>query len=613
MIFGAPLWLLGLLALPAVALLEVWNTARDRERTARLVARSLWSRVLQRPDERWRGVRLGLLLLGVTGLVLALARPQWGIVREKVEREGVDVVLVLDASGSMATEDVPPNRFFLARQALAALVARLEGDRFALVAFEDEGYTLSPLTLDADALGLFLDTMEPGIVPSPGTSLGTGIARGLELFVDQGRRNKVMVLISDGEDLEGGVDEAVQRAKSAGVVVHCVGVGTEAGQPVPDFDRDGRRIGFKHDASGAVVISRLDLSSLEKIARGTGGRVFRLTPGDPGLSSLAATIEGMEQKSLAREYSYRRKERFQVPLALGVGALALALMVPPPLPARRRGRKSEDATAATRLPASAAALLALLVAVSGARAQGSAPADASPAMKGNPVDELLLRPTRLTDQGRRQYATGDHPQALSTFERAARARPMDPRTRFNLADALYKNGKFDESAALYQALGDNPHEPLAKAARFNLGNARFQKQDYRGAIQAYRDALHLEPDDLTTRRNLELALRALEEQQQQQRQQQKQQQQQQNGQKNPQGSQGQDRSSQQQPSQANNSQATQRPQTPEERDNERFRQQAGMPKDRAMQLLDALQQNEKAEQKKLLMERRAVRKGGKDW
>jgi Ca-activated chloride channel family protein len=617
MIFESPLWLFGLLALPALALLEAWVTARDRERTARLVSRSLWPRVLQRPDGRWRWVRLGLLMLGVTGLVLALARPQWGIVREKVEREGVDVVLVLDTSGSMATEDVPPNRFFLAQQALASLVARLEGDRFALVAFEGEAYTLSPLTLDADALGLFLDTMEPGIVPAPGTSLGTGIARGLELFVDQSRRNKVMVLVSDGEDLEGGVDEAVRLAKAAGVVVHCVGVGTEAGQPVPDFDRDGKRVGFKHDASGAVVISRLDLSNLEKIARGTGGRVFRLTPGDPDLSSLAATIEGMEQKSLAREYSYRRKERFQVPLAMGVIALALALLVPPPLRSRRRGRAAEEPANAARRTASAAALLVLLATVSGVSGAGaqsapaSAPAPAATAKGGGPVDELLLRPTRLTDQARREYAAGDHPSALSTFERAARARPLDPRVRFNLADGLYKNGKFDESAALYRSLGENPRAPLAGAARFNLGNARFQQQDYRGAIQAYRDALHLKPDDLDTRRNLELALRALEEQQRQQKQQQQQNQNQNQNQKQQQKSQGQ---GQQKPGQGQqNPQQQQQSKTPEERENERFREQAGMPKDRAMQLLDALQQNEKAEQKKLLMEKRAARKGGKDW
>jgi len=253
-IFESPLWLFGLLGLPALAAIEAWLTRRDRERTARLVARPLWTRVLKRPAERWRFVRLGLLLAGAAGVVLALARPQWGIVREKIEREGVDVVLVLDTSGSMATEDVPPNRFFVARQALASLVTRLEGDRFGLVAFEGEAYPLVPLTLDADALGLFLDTMEPGIVPAPGSSVGVGLARGLQLFVDKDRSHKVMVLVSDGEDLEGDVEEAVRQAKEAGVIVHAVGVGTEAGQPVPDFDREGRRIGFKHDPAGAVVV-----------------------------------------------------------------------------------------------------------------------------------------------------------------------------------------------------------------------------------------------------------------------------------------------------------------------------------------------------------------------
>ena len=135
MIFETPEWLLALVALPLLALGETWLTRRDRDRLARLVARPLWGRVVRRPEERWRWIRLTLLLLGAAGIIVALARPQWGIVREKVEREGVDVVLALDTSGSMATPDVAPNRFFLARQALLQLMTRLEGDRFALVAF----------------------------------------------------------------------------------------------------------------------------------------------------------------------------------------------------------------------------------------------------------------------------------------------------------------------------------------------------------------------------------------------------------------------------------------------------------------------------------------------
>ena len=625
MIFEAPAWLMALLALPLAGFAAAGLARRDQARLAAFVARPLWGRVVRRPDSRWAWLRLALLLTGAACVILALARPQWGIVREKVEREGKDIVLVLDSSGSMATADVAPSRFFLARQALLQLIARLEGDRFALVAFEGEAYPLVPLTLDADALGLFLETVETGIVPAPGSSLGIGLAKGLEAFVDKDRRNKAMVLVSDGEDLSGEVEEAVKRAKEAGVVVHTVGVGTEGGQPVPELDADGRTTGYKRDAEGNAVVSRLDMTTLETIARGTGGQAFRITPADTSLSGLAAALEGMEQKSLAREFSYRRKERFQVPLAIGLGSLGLGLLLPlPPL-----GRKSTTAKLPLSKAARAAGIaLLLLSAAAPAPAQtksptppGPAPAPQGegPARRGTLVDEVLLRPRRATEQGRGEYARGSHPQALEAFERAATARPQDPSVRFNVADGLYKNGRYDEAATLFKALGADAASPLAGAARYNLGNSLFQKQDYKGAVEAYREALRALRGDLDTRRNLELALRKLQQQEEQKKRDQQQkddQKQDQDKQEQKQDQQGKDQKDQKgEPKPNPNAQQgqQQRPQTSEEKADQRFRQEAGMPKERAMQLLDALQQNEKAEQQKALALKRAQRKKGKDW
>jgi Ca-activated chloride channel homolog len=610
MVFAEPLWLFALLALPILAAVEAWAAGRDQARVARLVARPLWSRVLERRSPRWRPFRLGLLLLGAAGLVLALARPQWGIVREKVEREGVDVVLALDTSGSMATEDVPPNRFFLARAALTSLVARLEGDRFGLLAFEGEAYPLVPLTLDADAVGLFLETAEPGIVPAPGTSLGVGLARGLSMFVDKERHNRVMVLVSDGEDLEGEVDEAVRKAKEAGVVVHTVGVGTEAGQPVPDFDREGKSIGFKKDEQGGVVVSRLNAASLEAIARGTGGRFFRITPADTSLSALAAAIEGMEQKTLAREFSYRRKERFQVPLAVGLAAMAAALLLP--LPRLRRARRAGPVSLAAALVLAASSVCAQPSPSAASPTASPAPVPAAPGTKAGVLDEVLLRPRRLATQGRSDYERGNHPAALESFERAATLRPSDAAARYNMADGLYKNGKFPEAATLYRSLGEDGRSPLAGSARYNLGNALFQQKDYKGAIQAYRDALHIAPDDGDTLRNLETALRALKQQEDQQKKDQKDKSkpdQDKSQQDKPDPKSGQKPEGEKKPQDAK----SQKPETPEEKEQKRFQQETGMPKDRAMQLLDALQQNEKNEQKKLLAAKRAARKKGKDW
>ncbi len=618
MVFASPDWLFALLLLPLLAVVSSLCARRDGARVALLVARPLWRRVVRSEDARLRLLRLVLVLLATTGGALALARPQWGVVREKVEREGADVVLLLDSSGSMATADVPPSRFFLARAALLNLVSRLEGDRFGLVAFEGEAYPLVPLTLDADAIGLFLDSIEPGFLPTPGSSLASAVSRGLELFVDPARPNKVMVLVSDGEDLEGEVEAAVQKARAAGVVVHAVGVGTERGEPVPELDADGRALGFKKDEAGQVVISRLDEAALEAIARGTGGRTFRLTPSDPSLSALAAAIESLDQATVAREYAYRRKERYQWPLAFGLGALSLALALPLPLPRfRRRGVTGGLMKAAALLALAFAPPVPLLaqalppsegpspapppVAQGAGAAAASAPA-AAPGPGSRLMDEVLLRPKRRTDAGRRAFEKGDHPKSLQDFEGATAARPTDEGARFNLADGLYKNGRYDDAATLYRDLGRDPKSPLAGSARYNLGNTLYQKQDYPGAIGAYRDALRAAPDDASTRRNLELALRARKQQEEQKKQQPKDQEKDPKKKDEPQNK----------PSPGPQDPKKDRPPSKEEREKERFQRETGMPRERALQLLDALQRNEQAEQKKALLAKRREKKG-KDW
>jgi Ca-activated chloride channel family protein len=374
------------------------------------------------------------------------------------------------------------------------------------------------------------------------------------------------------------------------VLVHTVLVGTEQGQPVPDVDDSGARVGYKKDEEGNVVVSRAHPETLDAIARGTGGRSFRINGSDTSLAGLAAAIEGMEQKTLAREWSYRKKERYQVPLGVALSSLALALLLPlPPLRLRQRKRK----------PA-LAAILVLCASVVPLQAQ-----DASPSPAPAPphvVDELTLAPRRLTDKGRTEYGRGNHPEALSAFSRAATTRPGDPRAKFNLADGLYKNGKYDEAEALYRSLGTDPRSPVAPLARYNRGNALFQKQDYKGAIGAYRDALHLSPDDVDTRRNLELALRALQKQQEQQKQDQKDKQDQQQGQQGQQ-------QAQNQPQPGGGGQQK----SEEQKEQERFEKEAGMPKSRADQLLDALQQDEKGEQKKQLARKGGPRRSAKDW
>jgi tetratricopeptide (TPR) repeat protein len=270
-----------------------------------------------------------------------------------------------------------------------------------------------------------------------------------------------------------------------------------------------------------------------------------------------------------------------------------------------------------------AAVLALLLLPVSARAQSPSPAapkpEAPPASAPQPgaLDEVLLRPRRFAAEGKAEYDKGNHPAALQSFEQAAAVRPQDPRARFNVADGLYKNGKYPEAGTLYKALGQDPKSPVALPSRFNLGNTLFQQQDYKGAIGAYRDALRLSPGDPDTLKNLELSLRELQKQEEQRKKDQQKDQKNQdqkdkdknqndsaNSDKKPSPSPGQDKPGQDK---------APRPQTAEEKEQQRFKDETGMPKERAMQLLEALQQNEKAEQKKLLEAQRAKKKKGKDW
>jgi Ca-activated chloride channel family protein len=326
------LWL-ALLA-PLFATLAGWAWRRQLGALARWASRGLWDRLLPGYRPRRLVGHVALVALAVLGVTLALARPRWGSTTEEVERRGVDVVLVLDSSLSMSASDVLPDRLTEGKLLARQLVSRLAGHRLALVQSEGEGEVLAPLTLDRAVIDLLLDSVTAASLPTPGTRLATGVARALELFPAEEGAQRVLVMISDGEDHGEEWPALLRQLEEARVVVHAIAVGTRQGSllPLPGSER-----GYKLDEHGEPVVSRVEPAALARLVRATGGELVLAERAGVSPQAIVAAVGKLEGRSLGREQVQRRQERFQWFLAPAALALALALLFPPFAPGPTRG------------------------------------------------------------------------------------------------------------------------------------------------------------------------------------------------------------------------------------------------------------------------------------
>lgn len=325
------LWLI-----PALTAFLFWSLRSRRRRLERFISPALAPRLTQEYSRARAFVRALLLLGFFTFTVLALARPQWGMRLETIRRKGVDILVALDTSYSMNAEDIAPTRLAKAKAEVRSLMEQLRGDRLGLVTFAGTAVIQCPLTLDYGAISLFLDTAGTETIPDPGTSLASAITTANAAFIAKERKYKVLIIFTDGEDLEGQVAPALEHAREAGVIIYAIGVGTPEGRPIPVRDAKGDIVEYHRDPGGQVVISRLDERSLAEIATSTGGRYFRATTGEAELDEIYSDVSQMEKKELESRLFQNYEDRFQYPLALAV----LCLVVEASMAERRRIRES---------------------------------------------------------------------------------------------------------------------------------------------------------------------------------------------------------------------------------------------------------------------------------
>ena len=331
--FAEPNFLWGLFSLPFFALLFYYAYRRRKKLAARFVSLPMLSKLSTSVSPWRRLAKVLILLLAIAFLFVALARPQWGRKMEHIERRGLDLVLLQDISLSMLAEDVKPNRLVRSRHEISSFLESLSGDRVGLVAFSGEAQVMVPLTLDYGTVQMMLRELNPGWL-MPGTNLEQAIRKGMSLFKNSGGAGKysVMILMSDGEELEDAAVNAAKEAAEMGIKIYTIGIGSREGVPIPVKTKNGD-VAYKKDIQGNIVTTRLEEGTLQEIASVTGALYFYASPGEFQLQKVLTEIASLEKKEQASDRMENYQDRYQIFLALAALLFLIEALV------SERGRK----------------------------------------------------------------------------------------------------------------------------------------------------------------------------------------------------------------------------------------------------------------------------------
>ncbi len=309
-----PEYLFGLAAMLLVLVLAVVGAVRRHRRLGEIFQAPTLPRVVPGASAVRHGLKDGCTALALGLFALALAQPQCGTHKELAKRYGIDLVVALDASRSMLAKDIKPSRLERAKLELAGLLDRLHGDRVGIVVFAGDAFTQCPLTTDYSSAKMFLRAIDSANMPVQGTSIARALEESKDLLVDaeRGAKARAIVLLTDGEDTAGSdVNEQLDALKALDVKVIAVGIGSLTGEPIPEVDKKGNPVGWKKDAAGNTVMSRLDEAGLQLVADKTGGRYIHSVSGSVGVQEVWEELDRLDKAEFESRLTVKYDERFQ--------------------------------------------------------------------------------------------------------------------------------------------------------------------------------------------------------------------------------------------------------------------------------------------------------------
>lgn len=509
--------LLGLVIVGVGMIVTLAIESRRSGRAAQWISPALWRRVIPGWIAGRRMRRALLAWLTVALAIVALARPQWGTRVEVTPVSGLDVMIVLDLSNSMETEDVPPSRLSRAKHWVRSLVEKLDGDRIGLVAFAASAHVLVPLTLDTAYVLDQLAIVSPKMVTNQGTDIGLGLevaltalGRGAENSLQKGadvsQASHAVVLITDGEDFEAQAQTTAKELANRGVAFSVIGVGTQKGGPIPVTDDSGARLTYKKDSKGQPVLSTFHPETLVELARAAKGNYYNLSGEEAEIQDILASLGKLQRGDLAQRKLVIHEDRYQWPLALAVLLFLMQLSVP----VSRR-----------------IALLGVAILLQSGSVQAASPVSS--------IDAYL--------ENRRGLESLEQKQTMEATEHFGRAQAQDPdrpEFDFNQGVAAATKGDAGEAARLFneaarkaEKLAPGPRERMQSLSLYNRSVAESKAGLMDQAARSYVDAIRAAQAagesevEARARKNLELLAQQDEQQKQKKQQEEKEQQDQQ--------------------------------------------------------------------------------------
>lgn len=486
--FETPAYLYLLLLVPALALVRLVLARRQKRRMRKFADAELLRQLM--PDvSRWRPwTKFWILEAVLALLIVMLARPQMGTKISHEKRTGIETIITMDISNSMFARDVEPSRLDRSKMMVENLVDNFTDDKVGLIVFAGDAFVQLPITSDYVSAKMFLSDIDPSMIVTQGTDIARAIGMAASSFTQQQGIGKAIIVITDGEDHEGGAVEAAEAARKKGMRVYVLGVGSAGGAPIP-MPGTGDYI---KDNTGGTVMSALNENMCKQIAEAGGGAYIHVDNNSNAQEQLNAELAKLARKETSSTIYSDYDEQFQA-----FGILALLLLIIETCLLDRRNPLLKNVTLFTRKK-KAALSLALLFMFSGAAVAQT--------------DRQYIR------QGNKLFHSGNYAEAEVAYRKALEKNPRNPQAEFNLGNALFAQKKDSAAVSSYENATRLEPNPVRKAQAFhNIGVVCQSHRMYSEAIEAYKSSLRLNPKNDMTRYNLALCKRLQKEQQKNQK------------------------------------------------------------------------------------------------